>query len=284
MSALLLATFSEWESLQPTDQEDVALAVAFHHRRDRLPARATPQARALLELLAEADEMVRFEESHPETGQGASPGAERAGEPSVAAALGKEESAIPAVAPSDLQQRLRYVVAGVLPGLQINTRPFHGRTDPSGEFAMVLGSALLAEVAEQLPPSERVALGLPADGGPAGLPTPTHRLPHPASAAIAEALRQLGWLIDSWEGQSATLWQVKVGRRIWPVCWLLRPGAWPAEVMSGWPAPSFPLEVLGPAEVSIAGDPDPTDTSRGPSDPEGETPPPTRTRERGGDS
>jgi len=112
---------------------------------------------------------------------------------------------------------------------------------------LLLGSALLGALMAQLSPAEREALGVPGAGGSDGLPSPTDRLPHPASAAIAGALRQLGWLIESWQGQTGILWQVKVGCRIWPVCWLLRTDAWPADLGSRWAAPTWPIEILGPA-------------------------------------
>jgi hypothetical protein len=132
---------------------------------------------------------------------------------------------------------------------------------------MLLGSALLVAVTAQLSPAERGALGVPGEGGTDGLPYPTDRLPHPSSAAIAGAFRQLGWLIESWADQSATLWQMKVGRRIWPVCWLLRTDAWPAEQVSRWPAPTWPLEVLGPAEGSTVVDHGSVSASPLPSEP-----------------
>ena len=65
--------------------------------------------------------------------------------------------------------------------------------------------------------------------------------------AHAIFIRFSTWLIESWAGQSATLWQMKVGRRIWPVCWLLRTDAWPADLVSRWAAPTWPIEVIGPA-------------------------------------
>jgi HD domain len=267
MSAVLLAALPEWYFLPLKDREDLAMAVAFHHRRDRLPARATPRARALLDVLAEADETIRFQERHLMTGQGVPPPAERAGEPSPAPAPGQEDSPAPAASPTDLQPRLTQILRGLLPALRINTSPFDGRADVSRGFVMLLGSALLVAVTAQLSPAERGALGVPGEGGTDGLPYPTDRLPHPSSAAIAGAFRQLGWLIESWADQSATLWQMKVGRRIWPVCWLLRTDAWPAEQVSRWPAPTWPLEVLGPAEGSTVVDHGSVSASPLPSEP-----------------
>jgi hypothetical protein len=247
MSAVLFAALPEWSVLLPEDQEDLATAVAFHHRRDRLPSRATPRARALLDLLTEADETIRFQERHPMTGEGVPPRPDQAGEPSAAPAPGPEKSPGPADSPTALQEKLMQVLRELLPALRINTSPFDGRADVSRGFVMLLGSALLGALTAQLSPAEREALGLPGEGATDGLPSPTDRLPHSSSAAIAGALRQLGWLIESWQGQAGILWQVKVGRRIWPVCWLLRTDAWPADLVSQWAAPTWPIEILGPA-------------------------------------
>jgi hypothetical protein len=247
MSAVLFAALPEWGALLPEEQEDLATAVAFHHRRDRLPARATPRARALLDLLADADETIRFQERQQMTGQEVPPRAERAVEPSSAPAPRPEGPPAPAASPTALPPKLMQVLRELLPALRINTSPFDGRADVSRGFVMLLGSALLGALTAQLSPAERLALGLPGDGATDGLPSHTDRLSHPSSPAIAEALRQLGWLIESWRGQASILWQVKVGRRVWPFCWLLRTDAWPADLVGRWAAPTWPIEVLGPA-------------------------------------
>ncbi len=267
MSALLLATLPEWPSLEPDEQEDLTLAVAFHHDPDAVPVAAGSRGRDLLALLQHADTNSRFAEheeaaasapadpaasateggpaeseapSQPVRTQAASPSA---GQPGPAA-----PPHVPASTPTvPLPEQLRQVLGDLLWLLRINQTPFDGQADPNAGTVMLLAPALLKALAARLSPDERTALGLAKEPGS------KLTVDHPAIPPVTQALADLGWLYERWNGSTASLWQVKVGRRVWPTCWLLRLQALPVDLVSQWPPSPWALQVVGP--VGQAPDP-----------------------------
>ncbi len=141
----------------------------------------------------------------------------------------------------------------IVPTLRINENPFDGQADGDAGAVMLLAPALLKALMSQLSADDRATLGLAKEPGS------KLALDHPAVAPVTRALAELGWLYERWNGSTASLWQIKVGRRVWPTCWLLRLQALPASLVSQWSTVKSPwgLQVVGPADALATENPPP---------------------------
>lgn len=254
MSAMLLARIPEWQQLSPEDREDLRLAVRFHHAPGNLPPDARPRARALLQVLTLSDHAVSTREHVACPPAPAAPAPPASSPPAdgppaptpvaTSAPAPPPLSPVPAQPPSeplppqpdpDRCARMAQALKAILPVLRINAPTmFTGLTMPEASILMLLDPALRTALAPRLSPEDRAALQLEAaesDPPPSNSRPP---IPHDSSPTLAAAFRQLGYLIESLAGTHGTLWQVKVGRRTWLACWLLRLEALPPDLVTKW--------------------------------------------------
>jgi len=253
-SAMLLATLPEWQMLSREDQEDLTIAVAYHHHPERSPASASRGAKHLLALLREADGFAVHEEtpshsptSHqtPSNGQGPSDANHRMPDSGI-------RSATPPLSPvPNLQQAVADTLKSLLPVLRINTRPFDGQADPAAGLLMLLNHSLRQALASQLSPEHQHALSLNTDPSLPDTTAAETAALHPSTDTITSAFRQLGWLIEQQGDHTATLWDITTGRRRWLATWLLNLNALSPELLTKWGTSSWPIRVIGPHRLPL---------------------------------
>lgn len=247
LSGILLASLLEWTTLSSDDQADLTVAIAFHHRPDQRPHTASPRATSLLTLLREADGLATADESTPALQSSPSldpllPLADTSA-PLPPSVFTSTPSSPPAQMVSD---RLRDALTVVVSVLRINTRPFDGRADPEHGILMLLNHGLRDALSVQLSLDDQRAIGLDAASDSDESPAASH----PSHVPIAAAFRELGWLIETWNGQAGLLWDVTIGRRRWRHVWLLKLDRMPPALQAKWGRSIWPITVIGPSQAA----------------------------------
>ena len=173
--------------------------------------------------------------------------------PPEAPAVTPPPSAAPATAPEiaaatrqmvpvqpELVDRLAQALVTALPQLEVNALSmFAGLTIPDTDLIMLLDTRLRHWLCGQLTVQEcgRLQINAQEVSNATGAKVP---VPHASASNVAAAFRKLGWLVEEYNGQCGTLWQVDVGRRVWLACWLVRRSRLPVEVLERWPSrPKF---------------------------------------------
>lgn len=140
----------------------------------------------------------------------------------------------------DLVDRLAQALVAALPHLEVNALSmFAGLTIPDTDLVMLLDTRLRHWLCGQLTAQQCAQLQLSAQEFNRAT-TGKAPVPHASASNLAAAFRKLGWLVEEYDGQPGTLWQVDVGRRVWLACWLVRRSRLPVDVLERWPSrPKF---------------------------------------------
>ena len=150
-----------------------------------------------------------------------------------------ERSKVVPVQP-ELVDRLAQALVATIPHLEVNALSmFAGLTIPDTDLVMLLDTRLRHWLCGQLTAQECAQLQFSAQEFNRA-PTGKAPVPHASASNLAAAFRKLGWLVEEYDGQRGTLWQVDVGRRVWLACWLVRRSRLPVDVLERWPSrPKF---------------------------------------------